>query len=87
MIEPQVLEGTWEELSTHAEEFKGHKLRLIVLPDNIGTDQKTLQETGLQLLEEADNLERVPGGPLKNSDESAWGEGLEEKYRKMGLKV
>lgn len=87
MIEPQVLEGTWEELSTHAEEFKGHKLRLIVLPDDIGTDQKTLQATGLQLIEEADNLERIPGGPLTNSVESIWGEGLEEKYRKMGLKV
>jgi hypothetical protein len=87
MIEPQVLEGTWEELSSHADEFKGHKLRLIVLPDNIGTDQKTLHEAGLRLLEEGDTLERVPGEPLKNSDESAWGEGLEEMYRKMGLKV
>ena len=27
------LEGTWEELAVQAERFKGHRLRLIVLPD------------------------------------------------------
>ena len=27
-----VLEGTWEEIATHASELKGRKVRLIVLP-------------------------------------------------------
>lgn len=47
MAEPQILEGTWEELSARAEEFKGHKLRLIVLPQAVGVSGMVSDETTL----------------------------------------
>jgi len=28
-----VIEGTWEEISRHASEFNGHRLRVVILPD------------------------------------------------------
>jgi hypothetical protein len=27
------LEGTWDEIAAHSEEFKGHRLKLVVLPE------------------------------------------------------
>ena len=29
----QILEGTWEEIATHAQELAGHRLRVVVLSD------------------------------------------------------
>lgn len=34
MAPPQVLEGTWEELSVHAATFSGKKLRLVIVEDD-----------------------------------------------------
>ena len=31
----QVLEGTWEEITRHAKEFVGRKVRLIILEDEV----------------------------------------------------
>lgn len=28
-----IIEGTWEEISSHASEFNGHRLRVIILPE------------------------------------------------------
>ena len=66
MTRLEVLEGTWEELAVRAEEFRGRRLRLIVLPtesEATGTvaDETTLQATAMRLFAEADNIERVPG--------------------------
>ena len=37
----QVLEGTWEEITLHAEELKGQRLRVVVLPEETnGTVQR-----------------------------------------------
>jgi hypothetical protein len=33
MVERQVIEGTWEEVSVHAAELRGRRVRLTVLPD------------------------------------------------------
>jgi hypothetical protein len=30
---PQILEGTWEEIASHAPELRGRRVRLTVLPD------------------------------------------------------
>jgi hypothetical protein len=30
-----MIEGTWEEISSHASEFNGHRLRVIILPEVI----------------------------------------------------
>ena len=34
----QVLEGTWEEITLHAEELKGQRLRVVVLPEDEETN-------------------------------------------------
>jgi hypothetical protein len=31
--QPKILEGTWEEIASHAAEFNGHRLRVTILPD------------------------------------------------------
>jgi hypothetical protein len=40
-----------------------------------------------RLFDEAANLVLEPGEPLSDPLEAAWGAGVEEKYRKMGLKL
>jgi hypothetical protein len=92
MAHLEILEGTWEELATHAEKFKGRRLRVIVLPleaaaTKASADQATLHETAIRLLSEADTIEREPGKPSNDLHEKAFGEIVAEKYRKMGLKV
>lgn len=36
------LEGTWEEIATHAPEFSGHRLRVTVLPEGGGPSDPRL---------------------------------------------
>ncbi len=36
------LEGTWEEIATHAPEFSGHRLRVTVLPEDSGPSDPRL---------------------------------------------
>ena len=36
------LEGTWEEIAARAPEFSGHRLRLIVLPENTAQEDPRL---------------------------------------------
>ncbi len=92
MAHLEILEGTWEELATHAEKFKGRRLRVIILPPEAAAsegsaDQATLRETATRLFAEADTIEREPGKPSSDPHEKAFGEIVAEKYRKMGLKV
>ena len=92
MAQLEILEGTWEELSVHAEQLKGRRLRLIVLPQettvsDTGINEATLRETAMRLFAESDNVAREPGKPSSDSQENAFGEILTEKYRKMGLKL
>ena len=88
----EILEGTWEELSVHAEQLKGRRLRIIVLPQetkgsNAGVDEVTLRETAMRLFAESDNITREPGKPSSDSQENTFDEIVTEKYRKMGLKL
>ena len=69
MTRLEILEGTWEELAAHAEEFRGRRLRLIVLPtEPEGTgpvaNETALQEAAKRLFAKADNVERKPGRPI-----------------------
>lgn len=50
MAQPQILEGTWEELAMHSDEFQGRKLRLIVLTEDQATSP-SLEESE-ELLDE-----------------------------------
>jgi hypothetical protein len=88
----EVIEGTWEELTARSEEFKGRRLRLIILPTETEKNKAMIGETALhqaadRLFAEADALEREPGKPSQDSYENAFGKVIAEKYRKMGLKV
>lgn len=92
MVRLEVHEGTWEELSAHAEEFKGRKLRLIVLPEEPEAlasppEDATLRNIAAQLFSEADNIERTPGRISTDPHEVAFDEIVTEKYQKIGLKL
>ena len=50
-------------------------------------DQAELHRRAALCFEEADRLVREPGKPLSDSMEAAWAVGVEEKARKMGLKL
>jgi bifunctional DNA-binding transcriptional regulator/antitoxin component of YhaV-PrlF toxin-antitoxin module len=50
-------------------------------------DQAELHRRALLRFEEADQLVREPGKPLSDPLEAAWAAGVEEKARKMGLKL
>lgn len=47
MAQPQVLEGTWEEIKSHERELAGKHLRLTVLPDE---DRSTAVKPNEQML-------------------------------------
>lgn len=92
MVRLEILEGTWEELSAHAEQLKGRRLRLIVLPEeskaaDAKVDEAALRTTAMQLFAESDNTPREPGKPRSDSQENTFDEIVTEKYRKMGLKL
>ena len=92
MTRIEMLEGTWEELAARAEEFKGRRLRLIVLPEGENAPGTTpnevvLRERAIRLFAEADNIERTPGETRHDPHKAAFGEIIAEKYQKMGLKL
>jgi len=86
----KIVEGIWDELQAQAEEFRGHKLRLLVLPESPELDdtrQAELTETVTRMFARADQCERsaVPQAcdPRKQEHQA----GLDEKYRAMGFKI
>ena len=92
MAHLEVFEGTWEELATYAETFKGRKLRLIVLPVAAETtasitDELQLREAAARLFAEADGIERAPGTPSSDPYKATFGEIIAEKHRQMGLQL
>jgi hypothetical protein len=84
------VEGTWDELQAHAEDFRGHKLRLVVLPDSSEADdarQEEMTAAVLRMFAKADQLERSPlpqPSDLQKQEHQAI---LDEKYRTMGFKI
>ena len=50
-----------------------------------GPDQFELRRRAALRFEEADRLIRGPGKPITDPLEAAWGEGVEEKARRIGL--
>ncbi|MDQ3756208.1 MAG: hypothetical protein M3371_15940 [Acidobacteriota bacterium] len=87
----QVLEGTWEEIVQHAEEFSGKRVRLTVIEKSLSpqAEQPPVEERPLSELLEGligviDSREPCPP-PIRRRD--AFGEGVVEKLRKQGLKL
>ena len=91
----QILEGTWEEVVTHAEELKGRKVRVLILSTDFdGTDhgsasredddaaeQRRLHEIAVRL---AGTVTSLPAD-LSERAEELWARGVEEKYRRQSL--
>lgn len=78
----QLLEGTWEEIAKHADEFKGCHLQVTVLdvpPSSI--NGAAHEET---LMEVLDRIGTVDGSPTDISEhaENLWGAFGEKKHRK-----
>ena len=93
MALPQIYEGTAEEIAQLllSSNLTG-KLKAIITPDEYGISvingKGEMLDTALAgLLEEADRLERETPVPSKDPQEKAFGEILDEKYRKMGFKL
>lgn len=61
MAQPQILEGTWEEIKSHERELAGKHLRLIVLPNEARPGAVKPNEKALAALREI--AERQKGLP------------------------
>lgn len=90
MRQPQVMEGTWDEvsaqLSDRAEELRSYgKLRLIVLREDV--PQQDYEAALAELFEAADKLEAEPGKPPTDPHEANVMQMIAEKFRQQGLKV
>lgn len=88
MARIEVLEGTWEELSARAEEFKGRRLRLLVLPEETVTtavtpDETVLRERAVWLFAEADNIERTFRATRHDPRKAAFGDIITDKYQRQ----
>ena len=52
MAQPQILEGTWEELSVHASDFTGKRLRLVILDEGDPLLARNSEETRIAAIRE-----------------------------------
>jgi hypothetical protein len=93
MAQVQLFQGTWEELSQHAERFKGIKNLMLIVPAEEATTERNgaggqnLAEALADLLEEGKHIVPETPPPLSNPDEQAVSDMIAEKYRKMGFEV
>jgi len=72
-----------EQLGLHP----GDEIQVRIETTNGTLDQAELQRRSARLFEEDDRTVREPGKPLTDPYEAAWAQGVEEKARKMGLKL
>ncbi len=88
---PQILEGTWEEITQHAAELSGHRVRVTVLDDKgVGKQQPLNGDAPPQAEETLDKVLEGYVGALKSGtphndarrSKEIWGEYLMEKDRK-----
>jgi hypothetical protein len=86
----QVLEGTWEEIATHAPEWNGKRLRVeIEVLDRLQcvTSNDVAIENEPQMLDKwLEGYIGVIDGPETNiaaRSEELWGEYVEEKHRRI----
>jgi len=86
----KIVEGTWDEVQAQAVDVRGHKLRLVVLPDpeeSDNTRQAELTEAVTKMFARADQCERSPAPQASNSHKQEHQAGLNEKYHAMGFKT
>jgi hypothetical protein len=75
------VEGQWEELIRHADQFAGQRVRVTVLSDDRAGTPSMLNEIR-RWLAEGDALQVKPPNAAKTSP---FGDALIEKFRKQGL--
>jgi len=75
------VEGQWEELIRHPDQFAGQRVRVTVLSNERTTSPSLLTEIR-RWLAEGETLEIASP---HNVRPNAFGEGLVEKFRKQGL--
>ena len=63
----QVLEGTWEEISGHAHELAGRRVRLLILPDQDAKKPNQAMLTAMRRIAERNNEKPLTSG--KDSQE------------------
>lgn len=78
----QVLEGTWEEVASHADELAGKRVRLIVMDDALRVLERPLSEALHGIMGAIDSTDEVPSGHAA----TPFSEILAEKFRKQGLR-
>jgi hypothetical protein len=75
------VEGPWEELIRHPDQFAGRRVRVTVLTDDVNSAPSMLNEIR-RWLAEGDALQITPPTTPKAN---AFGDALVEKFRKQGL--
>jgi hypothetical protein len=75
------VEGQWEELIRHPDQFAGRRVRVTVLSDERIAASSLLTEIRRWLAEG----EALEVGSSSKPRSSAFGDGLVEKFRKQGL--
>ena len=81
---PQTLEGTWEEITQHAAELVGHRVRVTVLDPSKGAGTPSTDEQTLDKALEG-YVGAIKSGAPHNDARRAkeiWGEYVMEKHRK-----
>lgn len=85
-MEQRVFEGTWEEMSLHAKELSGQRVRVTVLDNE---EAPTLDQTLSELIKAAEVLE-PKGQELMSSDlpkdiDQVVTDAVIDKYKKQGF--
>jgi hypothetical protein len=75
------VEGQWEELIQHPDQFAGRRVRVTVLSDERSSPPSLLNEVH-RWLAEGERLDVTRAAPAKAD---AFGDALAEKFRKQGL--
>ena len=83
----KIVEGTWDELQAQAVDVRGHKLRLVVLPDpeeSDNTRQAELTEAVTKMFARADQCERSPALNASGLRKHEYQIGLDENTAPWG---
>jgi hypothetical protein len=88
--EAKIWEGTWEEIASHAEEFKGRRVQLLVFNSSRSANGTV---NAMQNEAEPETLDKALAGYIGTIDgpetdisersEEIWGQYVEEKHRRI----
>jgi hypothetical protein len=76
------IEGTWEELVRHGDQFAGKRVRITVLPVE---DQAELRRRATKLMAEADDCKPDANRPKLRDKPAEFADGVADKLRDQGI--